>query len=185
MNFDKSGEKVVRTDRKLKKWSKVIRRRGGCTTCVLRAARPFGVGDRVEGKPGPFGMMMGLTLGLGVCLGGLGAEEAEGQGGAGVDGLAGVAFQGGRERAGVDDGVAPFVEGDHLRQELGAGTVGLAVDGVDEESLAGGAAGALFSHGNRSSAVRVGRGRPGWAGTGGVWGPGRRRGRAGRPRPRT
>src|ERR1700735_2311659 len=139
---------------------------------------------RMEVKPGPVRDDDEFDLGSWVLLS-LGAQEAEGQGGAGVDGLAGVAFQAGRERAGVDDGVAPLVEGDHLRQELGAGTVGLAVDGVDEESLAGGAAGALFAHGIRSSRLRSGRRWPGWAGTARYWWPSSGRGRAGRPRPRT
>src|ERR1700678_1660253 len=141
----------------------------------------------MEVKPGSVRDENGFDLGSWVLLS-LGAQEAEGQGRAGVDGLAGVAFQAGRERAGVDDGVAPLVEGDHLRQELGAGTVGLAVDRVDEESLAGGAAGALgglFAHGIRSSRLRSGRRPPGWAGTARYWWPSSGRGRAGRPRPRT
>ena len=78
----------------------------------------------MEVKPGSVRDENGFDLGSWVLLS-LGAEEAEGQGRAGFDGLAGVAFEAGRERAGVDDGVAPFVEGDHLRQELGAGAVGL------------------------------------------------------------
>src|ERR1700727_1003774 len=97
-------------------------------------SRLVGGTGRMEVKPGSVRDENGFDLGSSVLLS-LGAEEAEGQGRAGVDGLAGVAFQAGRERAGVDDGVAPLVEGDHLRQELGAGTVGLAVDRVAGEAL--------------------------------------------------
>jgi hypothetical protein len=61
------------------------------------------------------------------------ADEAEGQGGARGDGGLGVALEAGRKRAGIDDRVAPLVQGDRLGEKLGAGAAARAVDGVDQE----------------------------------------------------
>ncbi len=83
-------------------------------------------------------------------------EQAEGKGGAVPDGPSGVGQLVFGDSGGVDDREPPVVQGDVLREQLGADAVALAGDRVDNEVIA-------HAHGSGTgvgSTWRLGRRQP-------------------------
>src|SRR5207245_82146 len=66
----------------------------------------------------------------------VGGSRAQRERGAGGDGALGVLLEVARDRLGIDDRIAPFVQRDTLGKELGAQAVRFAFDRIDTKRLA-------------------------------------------------